>query len=573
MVYADVIVGKRGSSEELTYAVPAEIIPYIGVGSLVLVPVRDKRIKAIVVKLHRRVAKSIKGKIRQILSIDKKMPVISINRLDVAKSLARKYLTNNSDVVFRLLGALRNITSGEGTKQGKLIYLQAVWTDRAKYYREAIGKYQEVLIIFPTNQHLKEFKKNLSKSFSPKVVVLSRGKSLKSTELSERVLFLGTVGSSFLPIKPGGLIIIDQPNHIGSRYANRPYLKSEDIALARLKYEGTDVLVAQSMVTFQQLMRIKNKEAGMVTIAPPKTEIVVSSRVGSGTVFLPSTVSEISKLIKNKKSVCLFVASKGWASGYYCRSCQELVKCDNCRRTIGADSQRLSCNYCGYNKALPNNCPNCGKTDFIALGEGIDRVIKEVREIFTGVQFQVVAGAAKYSSDINLTISTEKILSFPGAKFDQMVIVSADRALSGGAVDDGWKFLLILKELAAMSEKLTIQTYLLENIVWASLTAPGLRKYFEQELAERKYFSLPPYSKELIIIGSSRDKKTLKKQRDKIIEGVESGKNVEHSTAEILRDKSGQYLVRIQIIFPHNDSQVLVKVAELTTPNWAVLPN
>ena len=120
---------------------------------------------------------------------------------------------------------------------------------------------------------------------------------------------------------------------------------------------------------------------------------------------------------------------------------------------------------------------------------------------------------------------------------------------------------------------MTIQTYLLENIVWASLTAPGLRKYFEQELAERKYFSLPPYSKELIIIGSSRDKKTLKKQRDKIIEGVESGKNVEHFTAEILRDKSGQYLVRIQIIFPHNDSQVLVKVAELTAPNWAVLPN
>ena len=85
MVYADVIVGKRGSSEELTYAVPAEIIPYIGVGSLVLVPVRDNRIKAIVVKLHRRVDKRIDGKIRQFLTIDKKIPVFSINLRDLAK--------------------------------------------------------------------------------------------------------------------------------------------------------------------------------------------------------------------------------------------------------------------------------------------------------------------------------------------------------------------------------------------------------------------------------------------------------------------------------------------------------
>ena len=573
MVYADVIVGKRGSSQELTYAVPAPIIPYIRVGSLVVVPIRDKKIKAVVVKLHRRVDKSIKGKIRQILSIDKKIPIISSKRLDVARLLARKYLTNTSDVVFRLLGTLRNITSSEGTKKGKLTYLQAVWIDRIKYYQKVIGKYKEVLIIFPTKRHLEEFKKGLSKNFSPKVVVLSRGKSLDKAQSLEKILFLGTIGSSFLPVNQDGLIIIDQPNHIGSRYANRPYLKSEDIALARLKYEGIDVLVAQSIVTPQQLMSVKNKEAAMVTIAPQKIEIVISSRIGSSTIFLPSIVSEITELIKNKKSVCLFVASKGWASGYYCRSCQELIKCDNCRRTIGADGQRLSCNYCGYNKALPSNCPNCGKTDFIALGEGVERVTKEVREIFTGVKFQVVAGTAQYRNDFNLTISTEKILSFPGARFDQTVIVSADRALSGGAVDDGWRFLLILKELAAMGDKLTIQTYLPENIVWTTIAAPGLRKYFEQELSERKRFNLPPYSKQLIIIGASKNQETLKRQLDKIIEGIEGCRNVEHAVSAILMDKSGQYLVRIQIIFPLKDSQVLAKITELTTPNWAVLPN
>ncbi|MEX2361588.1 MAG: hypothetical protein WD544_00145, partial [Patescibacteria group bacterium] len=68
MVYADVVVGARGSTQLLTYATPAQIIPYIRVGSLVTVPVRKKKITAVVINIHRRVDRTLKEKIKEIVA-------------------------------------------------------------------------------------------------------------------------------------------------------------------------------------------------------------------------------------------------------------------------------------------------------------------------------------------------------------------------------------------------------------------------------------------------------------------------------------------------------------------------
>jgi len=573
MVYADVVVGIRGSSEKLTYTVPAKIIPYIRVGSLVIVPVRKKLTKAVVIKLHQRVDSTLKERIREIYSIDKTHPGISEAQLNTVSGLAKRYLTNESDIIFRLLSSIRPI-SVSTNPPGKINFVQGVWEQRINYYQKATEKYQETLIIFPTYAHRDDFIANYRGENSLVVLNDTAASRRKVFEANSPVIFLGTVGDSFFPLKKSALMIVDQPTHIGSSYANRPFLSAYDIANERSKTEGLDLLSGQTIVSFSQLQASKTEGIAIKTLDPTTPTVTVSSRIGSSGILLDSLKEKVISNLQEKRSMVVFVASKGWSSAVFCRNCQQLLNCPNCQRVIGANQNELACRFCGQVAHKPNYCLNCQRAELVELGEGIDKFIEYFKTEFAQSSLQVIVGKTKeLKSGIDITLTTEKILSFPWAKFDSLIVASADQALAGSSLDDSWHLLNVLKEIAGRVEQITIQTYLPDHPVWSALNPQNLRQYFVDELNARRKYRLPPYTHELGLFGQHSSQTSLKQQVEALEQVINRKLPTVEYTSSIYQTSQGNFQATIKLIVPKSVSLLANNVlGSAILPNWTAIP-
>ena len=100
MLYAQVIVKQRTQVSELTYALSAQIVPYVRVGSLVLVPLRRSQVLGIVVGFSRSVAKEMRPNIREIIKMDKNTEVYSAAQIEVIHNLATHYAASLAEVAF-----------------------------------------------------------------------------------------------------------------------------------------------------------------------------------------------------------------------------------------------------------------------------------------------------------------------------------------------------------------------------------------------------------------------------------------------------------------------------------------
>ncbi|MEX1052051.1 MAG: hypothetical protein WEC83_01530 [Patescibacteria group bacterium] len=569
MIYADVLVAKRGSSERLTYAVPASIIPYIRPGCLVTVPVRQKKLSAVVVKIHNRLPSALAGKVREMTALDRSHPGLSPAQMGVVERLAKQYLTNISDILFRALSAPRPLEKNPGAGPGKTVFVQMDWRGRIAYYQARAKKYQETLLLFPTYAHLEDFRR-LAGNNDGLIVLDGSAKSRRAiVSAAAGSIFLGTVGDAFFPLRQPGLIIVDQPEHIGSRYSNRPFLKADDIAEARREFEGDSLIVGQSLYSLGQFSKSKQRELVFRATTGPVT---ILARSGSRELILPTMIEQITAEIEAGQQICVFVASKGWSSGYFCRNCQTVEHCPSCGRVIGASPEGLHCHYCSYRSELPKQCSRCARPDFVPLGEGVDKVHDELRQHFPRATMQIIAGSVKTARpNCQITIATEKILSFPALSFSGLYVISADRALTGSALDDRWRLLSTLLELVARCQKATIQTYLPENRVWAALNPANLRDFFAEELAERKKYSLPPYTQSLKLIGQGTDA-ALKNQTETLEELIKKVPRVDYVIAET-PTRPGQKQWELQLIVPKERYLALIgKLAEILPPNWAAIP-
>ena len=60
------------------------------------------------------------------------------------------------------------------------------------------------------------------------------------------------------------------------------------------------------------------------------------------------------------------------------------LKCKNCdvSLTLHKSINLLTCHYCGYTYPVPTECPNCGSTEIMGRGFGIEKIEDQIAEIF-----------------------------------------------------------------------------------------------------------------------------------------------------------------------------------------------
>jgi len=509
MLYAQVIVKKRTNVEELTYAVPAEIVPYIRLGSLVTVPLRRKKVGAVVVDFKRTIPRNLSGKIRPIEGIDRNLPSYNPVQIAVIRQLAADTGASVAEIAFH---ALRRPGRTSPVKAPSTpIFIQGDWPHRLEGYLKLLQRLKSgrsALCLFAQRPFANEFLQILkTKKLSGSIIALDGTKKIEKVviELEEKkasFIAVGTLGDLFWPLRSSDLLLIDQPDHLGSVSQQRPFLSMKRVGLVRANLEGLSLVFGSELVAVTDLETIRQKKWRFLALPFSKSQWLIIDNRGNEEVIHSSILTQIQQKSVTGQRLLVVNLARGWASALVCSGCGTVNQCHNCQRTIGLDSGgQLLCHYCAHHQTRPSQCSVCGAQSFVNIGSGVTQLVTQLQRLLPKVKIKELSGDRPHLDQTSqIIVATEKIFNSP-AHFDAIFIVDADRLLTGAVIDGAWQLLSYCIDLQARAPFIAAQTYLSDHPVWGAVTEQKVKTFLTHELELRRTLRLPPYGSQLAIVG------------------------------------------------------------------------
>ncbi|MDU5470648.1 MAG: primosomal protein N' [Peptoniphilus harei] len=348
---------------------------------------------------------------------------------------------------------------------------------------------------------------------------------------------VGVRSAVFVPFKNLKMIIVDESHD--SSYEFHDNLKYDiiEVAINRMKGRGKVVLGSATpsvesyfyaQKDFYNLCELKNRAKKGAFL--PDTEIVDMRDeliMGNVSIFSRELREAIEEKLKNKEQIILFLNRRGFSNFISCRSCGEVIKCDDCdiSMTYHKAKNRLICHYCGKTKPLPKVCPSCGSKFIKQFGVGTQRVEEEVQKYFpearvlrmdrdtTGKKDSFEKFYEKIKDkEADIIIGTQMVSK--GFDFEDVTlvgIVAADLSLYISDYKARERTFQLITQVsgragrASKKGQVIIQTYSPDSEIIKYSAQGDYKDFYEYEIQERKTFLYPPYTKLIELEFSSYD--------------------------------------------------------------------
>lgn len=348
---------------------------------------------------------------------------------------------------------------------------------------------------------------------------------------------VGVRSAVFVPFKDLKMIIVDEAHDSSYDFHDNLKYDTIEVAINRMKDRGKVVLGSATPSVesyfyakkgFYNLCQLKNRAKKGAFL--PDTEIVDMRdelTMGNVSIFSRDLKKAIEEKLNNKEQIILFLNRRGFSNFISCRSCGEVIKCDDCdiSMTYHKAKNRLICHYCGKTKPLPKLCPSCGSKFIKQFGVGTQRVEEEVKKFFpearvlrmdrdtTGKKDSFNEFYEKIKNkEADVIIGTQMVSK--GFDFEDVTlvgIVAADMSLYISDYKARERTFQLITQVsgragrASKKGKVIIQTYS-PDIEIINYSAMGdYEDFYQYEIEERKTFLYPPYTKLIKLEFSSYD--------------------------------------------------------------------
>ena len=348
---------------------------------------------------------------------------------------------------------------------------------------------------------------------------------------------VGVRSAVFVPFKNLKMIIVDESHDSSYEFHDNLKYDTIEVAINRMKGKGKVVLGSATpsvesyfyaQKDFYNLCELKNRAKKGAFL--PDTEIVDMRDeliMGNVSIFSRELREAIEEKLKNKEQIILFLNRRGFSNFISCRSCGEVIKCDDCdiSMTYHKAKNRLICHYCGKTKPLPKVCPSCGSKFIKQFGVGTQRVEEEVQKYFpearvlrmdrdtTGKKDSFEKFYEKIKNkEADIIIGTQMVSK--GFDFEDVTlvgIVAADLSLYISDYKARERTFQLITQVsgragrASKKGQVIIQTYSPDSEIIKYSAQGDYKDFYEYEIQERKTFLYPPYTKLIELEFSSYD--------------------------------------------------------------------
>ena len=476
------------------------------------------------------------------------LKIYEFYKMPEIKSFSQINLNDNQKTVSKKI--IKNFTQ----KKSSTFLLHGIaGSGKTETYFEAINfcikNKKQVLILLPEIGLTSEWENRFEKRFGivPDKWHSGIKKSVKKriwarTILKKDLIIVGARSALFLPLSNLGLIIIDEEHDISFKQEEGQRYHARDMSIYLSSKAGIPAILASATPSIESLHNVFNKKYIHLNLPSratgaqmPDVQIIdmKDNRPLSGNWISEPMVNELKRRYENKEQAMIFLNRRGYSNLTICRTCGHRMSCKNCNSWLieHRKTNKYLCHHCGYKKPLSDKCENCSSYDLVSCGPGIEKISDEIKNIFPNsiienLSSDTFSNLENFNSiiknivdgKVNFIIGTQilaKGYDFP--KLNYVGIIDGDIGVYGGDLRASEKCFQLLKQVSGRAGRhlkntrglVQIQTYNPQNPILKTIRDMDENKFYLEEISYRKDAAMPPFSRLISIIISSKSENLL----------------------------------------------------------------
>lgn len=361
-----------------------------------------------------------------------------------------------------------------------------------------------ILLILPEIKEVRELYLFLRDKLGENVVMLhSRMKASERHSAIEKIMedkakvIVGTRFALFVPIKKFSLIMLSQESSWLYKAEESPRYNARDIAIMRGFLERCPVVLCDSLPSVTSYWNsIRGKFEFIDDFSQhPHPNLIIVKQPNTG-IFHPEVLLYLR--LYEKQGILVITPRTGF-SLLKCAECGEVLKCKKCSYSLiySKDNQTIGCNRCSLIANTPDSCPYCGGIEIHPTGVGVERLWKELEDIFSkrGVPIKNYDLENEQIQGVFIG-QAGKIRKSYTTQLKGIVFIDFDFFLSipdYRAIENAFGKVLSLSHLVKNDGNIFIQTRNSESEIFKLFRSYNFEEFYRYELKHRKEAIYPPF--------------------------------------------------------------------------------
>ena len=413
----------------------------------------------------------------------------------------------------------------------------------------ALSQGMESIVLVPeialTPQTISRFKNRFGNIVGIFHSQLSEGEKhdvYKSIKDGNIRILIGARSALFAPFNSLGVVIIDEFHESSYKSEKNPKFSSIEVAKYLAIKNNISLIMGSATPSVEEYYRAKKGEYKLVEIKErankkplPNIEVVdMSDELSNGnkSIFSKKLQLEIETEVDKGNQVILFLNRRGYANFVSCRKCGYVFKCNNCdiSLTYHKNTNTGRCHYCGYEKQIPKECPECNSTYIKPFGVGTQKIEEELKSLLPSIKIlrmdkdttskkgsieEILSRFKNKEADV--LIGTQMLSK--GLDFENVTLVgilSADMILKFPdfkSSETTFQLITQVSGRAGRSEKegkVVLQTYDTDHYAIKRSLNYDYEGFFEDEIKIRKAFDYAPFNNMISVVISGESEKSVK---------------------------------------------------------------
>ncbi|RMH51207.1 MAG: primosomal protein N' [Zetaproteobacteria bacterium] len=341
---------------------------------------------------------------------------------------------------------------------------------------------------------------------------------------------VGTRSALFLPLPRLGLIVVDEEHDASFKQQEGVPFSARDMAVLLAQELGIPVVLGSATPSVEswwqaergryRLLELPRRVGGGGGVA---TEVV--DMRGSGSLLSDALKQALEETRRSGGQSLLYLNRRGYAPALHCTACGGQPECRHCsaRLTLHRRRALLCCHLCGWQRGVPDRCEACGEQALVPLGAGTERIVELLAEALPELRVARLDRDAAASmeqrislldrfagGEIDCLIGTQMVVK--GHHFPRVTLVGVVQADLGlnlpdvRAAERWWQQLTQVIGRAGRGDRpgrTLLQSYQPDHPWLQRLGEEQARAILRQELANRRAFGAPPFSRWVRLVYSA----------------------------------------------------------------------
>ena len=369
-------------------------------------------------------------------------------------------------------------------------------------------------------------------------------------------IIIGVRSSIFLPFRDAGLVIVDEEHEASYKQQEpAPRYHARDTAVMLAHLFGAKTLLGSATPSVESYYNVRTGKYGLVSLtqrfeAMQMPEIRLENtqelrrKKKMKSLLAPALIEQMHAALDKDEQVILFRNRRGFAPMLECKLCAWTPKCRHCDVSLTYHKFRnqLVCHYCNTSYRVPTECPSCHEKSLEMLGQGTEQLEEETARLFPDARIARMDtdttrgknGYEKILTDfqekrVQILVGTQMLSK--GLDFDNVSVVgiiSADSLLNYPDFRSHERGFQLMTQAAGRAGRknrrgtVFIQTAAPEMPVYQFITANDYDGFFNAQIAERKLFRYPPFTRLITVVIKHKDEQKVNAASAHLVERLKS---------------------------------------------------